>query len=133
MDYTKQLLNLAEEMKNAVVVSQQKSGAKSEEEKLEEMRTLKNQSCILLLLISVLWIIIVFVVSLFKVLTVWKTNLAGLFFLGLFGIVLILQFFAMLLHNVTMGLVNIAKTPFFSLKDCRFTVADEKKGERKKK
>jgi len=88
-------------------------------QKLEQIRALaalQQISCFMLFLVTVIWLILVVVVSIHPELKFLKTNAVGILFLISFGLISIFQFFASIAHRLETMFNALAQIPMTA--DC---------------
>ncbi|XP_013407366.1 uncharacterized protein LOC106171524 [Lingula anatina] len=84
----------------------------TEEELKDKLVELRNFYLILFAVINALWLIFILLLANEKVLFVLGTNPLGLAFLVVFGIVLVIQFLAMIVHRIATWMHMIARAPY---------------------
>lgn len=78
----------------------------------DKLADLRNSVVLCLVVVNLIWIILMYLLTLKTQLDVVDTNPLGLGFLIVYGILLAIQFFTMLWHRVTTVLHFIARAPF---------------------
>jgi len=121
--YKDHLSSLSRRLKQKVATPEKGNDKEVAAQKLEQIRSLaslQQMSCFMLFLVSVIWLILVVVVSIHPELDFLSTNAVGILFLIAFGVISLLQFFASIAHRFeTMfnALANIPMTADCSLVD----------------
>jgi len=112
--YKEQLWTLSLRLKKKVEKELKVDEKESAEEKLERIRqlaSLTKMTSFLLFLVTVIWLIMVLTVGLHQELTFLKSNSVGLLFLISFGIILVFQFLAAIIHRLETFFNAIANIP----------------------
>lgn len=113
------LSNLSRRLKKIVIINEdKKETAEDKLERIHQLAELKDMGCFLMFLVTVVWLIMVITVGIHPELYFIKTNSVGLLFLIAFGIIMILQFFAAILHRLETFFNRLANIPMTV--DCTF-------------
>jgi len=120
--------NLSKRLKKTVLQPAKKSSQVQAEEKLEQIRqlaSLQQMTCFMLLLSTCIWLLLVVTVGLHKELQFLSSNIVGLAFLIAFGLVLVLQFIASIVHRFETAFNAVSNVPMTV--DCTVVEDGEKK------
>jgi len=129
--YKDHLSSLSRRLKRKVQVGEKLSDKDVAANKLEQIRSLaslQQMSCFMLTLVTIIWLILVLVVSLHSELDVLGTNSAGLMFLIAFGVIMAFQFVASIFHRIETMLNALANIPMNM--DCRMVDEGKAKNDR---
>jgi hypothetical protein len=119
--YKDHLSALSRRLKNKVATPEKGNDKDVAAEKLERIRqlaALQQMCCFMLFLVTTIWLILVVTVGIHPELQFLNTNAVGLLFLISFGVIMIFQFLASILHRMETMFNALANIPMSS--DCTF-------------